>query len=568
MSTTSLTAQLTRRRRSFTGETASTATPAMRNAIAALTPAQQTAVPDVLHGHDVRTTAEPVVAAARAILLPEATSPHQQELESRILLAIGTAIPHLQLRPPVSVLRPTRPIRAVELPTTTQHPSLHLDPYGLGPLLMGLLPQATDAEVYGVPRLRYRQHRRHGELLLLETDPPARVLLAGVDVAAWKAALAFVTASYTGKVAWLWNGPHEKRLTGIERDHLTQFSQVYGPAHLGSSLLRRLRLLPDAQSVDTNLTKSWVWTWTADIHPTAIANQLADPLFGLPLPMTVTSPARDTVELVEQNDTPHATRFTTNGIRLRRDSAPDHRIEQQVRQRYPDTWPAWKTWEDTRRGRPATTSAAHALARQQAAQRRADYTGEQIESAAAGLTAADTIGLDDCTTPQRTLRSLLAIYLLNTSTIGAPPSWRGVYTTLRYTMTISPRHDDLLIFADAPDNLVQYFVDPPHRLGVPGLRVQRRLPGRHFQLVHLPTGATCTITGRREADLGLNMPTPQLPHWHGQSPTLTQAETTDLAAIPSASPDMETLLAGLFVRIACTSPDRRWAIGKGAFLPE
>jgi hypothetical protein len=98
----------------------------------------------------------------------------------------------------------------------------------MGPLLMGLLPHAETGQVNGVPGLRYRQHRRHGELFLTQTNPPARLFLAGVTTAVWKAALAFVTASYgEAPLSWLWDGPDRARLTEPERQHLASFRRVY-----------------------------------------------------------------------------------------------------------------------------------------------------------------------------------------------------------------------------------------------------------------------------------------------------------------------------------------------------
>jgi hypothetical protein len=293
----------------------------------------------------------------------------------------------------------------------------------------------------------------------------------------------------------------------------------------------------------------------------AVAEALTDPLFGLGFPMAVENLGPHTAWLVERRGGETGA-GAPRGVRLHlhREPGHDQASEQEFRQTQAATWPAWQF---ARRPAPSAT-ASQARALRAAARRRASYTGEEPASALAGVTPDGRIGLDDCTPAQRMLRFLLALYVFNTQTIGAPPSWRSVSTALRYTMTVSPRFDHLVIFADTPRNLVRYFVRSPYRLGVPGLRVVQTEEHEHYELVHPPTGATCTISRRREAGLAAGVTRPAA---DDSGLGLTQAEKTDLASIPPASDDMQSLLAGLFVRVACASPDKRWGLGNWWYDP-
>ena len=569
MSDTSLIAKLSNRLRHFTGEVGSTARPAMKQAVTRWTPEQRDAVLNVLRGEGVDPAARAVLACTRAILVPDARSRGQQELESVLLLALGVAKSHLQLRPPASVLRPAQPIRAVELSSATGYPILHLDEYGLGPLLMGLLPSYAEEQVNGVPGIRYRQRRRHGELMLLGADSAARVILAGVTKAVWEAALAFVNASYDEPIRWLWNTPAKAGLTAEEREHLAEHRRVYAPVHLGSAVFRRHRLLRHAQRVESRADyKEWVLEWGAGPQAAGIAADLNDPLFGVAFPATVESYGGETAWLIEQPaDSAEATTpQVMSRLFLHREEGNDLDGEEEFRRWHPAPWPAWQAWENSCRRETLHLARVTRAAARRSAGERAAHTGEELLSAVAGLTPDGRIGLDDCTPRQQFLRFLLAMYLFNTRSIGAPPSWREVFTALSYTMTISPRFDDLIIFTDTPDNLVQYFADPPYERGIPGLRFLEGDDFGHHRMLHVPSGATMTITSRPERDvLALGSPTSTLAA--GRVSALTRAEETDLAAIPAASDDTHKLLAGLFVRATCTAPDKRWALGNWRYDP-
>jgi hypothetical protein len=537
--------------------------------VATLSSAERTAVVDVLHDRAICHYDErQLLASARRKLLPEAISVGQQELEAAMLIAVGESVAYLQRRPPVSVLRRAHPIRALELPHKGW-PVLHLDEYGLGPLLVNLLPRADDGEVRGVAGLRYRGHRRHSELLLLDTDPPAGLILAGADRAAWQAALAFVAGSFVDDMPapWLWNGKHSNRLSSTEVAHMAQFPRVPGPAYLASALFRRHRLLRDSQRLTARgRSRGWVWEWSAGPSPAAVAGKLTDPLFGLPFPVTVDRCDEHAGRILGRagaSTAAHEREFIE--IYLRREGAHDADSEQLMREAVDMPFSAWADWEAARQ-EPERPAAPASSAVRLGAKRRAQYMGEERAAAAAGVTADGRVGLDDCSPAQRALRALLAIHTFNSGSIGAPPCRRAVSVILCYSLTISPRFDDLVIFADAPSNVVDRLICSS-TLGLPGLRFQARQDVGTHRLVHLPTGATMTITRHRERDIPPRRGGLDDAAASRRGMGLAEAERTDLAAVPPASDAMQTLLAGLFVRLASRSPSRDWAIGNWSYDP-
>lgn len=96
--------------------------------------------------------------------------------------------------------------------------------------------------------------------------------------------------------------------------------------------------------------------------------------------------------------------------------------------------------------------------RRRAIKLRASYTRETRSLAAPGIhrrppgngSVFGDLGLDACTAPQRRLRALLALGMLNHGPMSLWPRHVSLADVTRYTIVVSPRHDDLVITARAP----------------------------------------------------------------------------------------------------------------------
>ncbi|WP_141754171.1 hypothetical protein [Streptomyces subrutilus] len=202
----------------------------------------------------------------------------------------------------------------------------------------------------------------------------------------------------------------------------------------------------------------------------------------------------------------------------------------------------------------------HSLHRALATERSA-YTGETPSAAAPGTTRDGQLGLDHCSRPQRRLRALLAIAVLNCGPDAAWLAETSLHELSVYTFALSPRYDDLIVISNAAENIGNRLL-PSHGkregLCLPGMRLVE-YTGESMHLLHLPSGARMTTTRNRN---GLSQRSPVNGDWwwHTDKP-LTDRERNALAALPSLTPDAEVLLASLLVRFCLQDPEGGWDIG-------
>ncbi|MFJ5281321.1 hypothetical protein [Streptomyces parvulus] len=215
--------------------------------------------------------------------------------------------------------------------------------------------------------------------------------------------------------------------------------------------------------------------------------------------------------------------------------------------------------------------------RRQAARLRASYTRETPPLAALGIARQDktnpslrnNLGLDACTAPQRRLRALLALGMFNHGPTSLWPRQVSLADITRYTIVVSPRHDDLVITTRAPYNVTCWLVgrDNLPQIGLPGLRVETSYDDG-WRLRHLPTGASMTVTGDRDGRLqgppGADSNYSRL--WTNDIP-VSDEEYATLNTLPRLSPDTETMLAALLVRLCVHAPDGSWDIGMWFHIP-
>lgn len=142
-------------------------------------------------------------------------------------------------------------------------------------------------------------------------------------------------------------------------------------------------------------------------------------------------------------------------------------------------------------------------------------------------------------------------------------------TITAYNLNISPRHNELVIFTNASDNVTNWLVPQSNSgLGLPGMRLQSQPNGSTYRLVHLPTGARLTVTSRDEGSMGFS----DGEEWSSRARfvvdvPVSRKEQTSLASIPPMSEDMTRILAALVVRICTKHPRNRWALGTWAWDP-
>lgn len=200
---------------------------------------------------------------------------------------------------------------------------------------------------------------------------------------------------------------------------------------------------------------------------------------------------------------------------------------------------------------------------------RAAYTGERLAEARAGIAAEPGLGLDSCDQGQAHLRALLALGMFNGSEDmpTGPLGSSNVAGLVTYTITVSPRHDHLVLITNAPGNIARRLVPTnPATTGVPGMRLERTYRHRTALLRHLPTEAALVVTSRR--DLTAHTLHEQVQDScnseYGRmtiADKLTGWERERLAAIPALGRDATRMLAALTVRLNLADPDRRWAVG-------
>ncbi|WP_433573652.1 hypothetical protein [Streptomyces sp. CA-251247] len=173
------------------------------------------------------------------------------------------------------------------------------------------------------------------------------------------------------------------------------------------------------------------------------------------------------------------------------------------------------------------------------------------------------LGLDVCTAPQRRLRALLALGMFNHGPTSRWPRPVSLADVTRYTVVISPRYNDLVITTRSPYNVTCWLVgrDTFPQIGLPGLRVESCYD-EGWRLRHLSTGATMTVTNDRQGRLQ-GPPDKESNHarlWTTDTP-VSDEEFAVLNELPHLSPDTETLLAALTVRLCSHAPDGNWDIG-------
>lgn len=204
---------------------------------------------------------------------------------------------------------------------------------------------------------------------------------------------------------------------------------------------------------------------------------------------------------------------------------------------------------------------------------RRSYTGEDSKAAKAGLGRGD-LGFARCSPAQRRLRAALAVHLFND---GFPQSTfaraglHSVATFLAYTMTVSPRYDDLVCIVphaleNAVGRLMSMTGDGTPRF--PGLRLAAVANFEAYHIVDLVTGGRLTLATqsaypsidevRRRAP---GRDRSRLRKWPGIDIALFPAERLARAAVPAMSVEIETLLAALVARLSIEHPAGRWSLG-------
>ncbi|HEY3690471.1 MAG TPA: hypothetical protein VGL46_09225 [Pseudonocardiaceae bacterium] len=437
-------------------------------------------------------------------LIPPASTYSQQRLEAGLLLAAGDA---------VNWVYHERDTAEGHVPVVSKvHPfpdmiGLQIDDDALNGFLAEALPSYSDGELSGVPGLRPRAERGRLLLQVLGTAPGATARLYDVTPARWRTAATFVLDHQQPEVR-LWD-EFRHQLHPVEKTALRRKS--FRPDALMSAILRRYWLWHEADWADTRVTGDDLQVrWRNGPGRAYIATMLKHDACAVPsfavIPEKLAHAER--VLIIPAHDKPEARQRDREAIR-------------------------------------------------------AAYTGEPTWAAQRGLAPSD-LGLDSCAVAQRELRALLALHVFNAGLRGAPPAWRSVHTITAYDVTLSPRHDDLVIYTNAPDNLTGWFLGASDDSGLPGLRLECRPAGGVFRLAHLPTGARMTITSGEEPP-----PCDSTDHEHGW-PTRNwctgdtpprRDELTSLASLPPRSQDMTTLLAAMFTRLATRDPRGRWDIG-------
>jgi hypothetical protein len=297
MARTSLTDQLVDLRGRYTGETPSQCAPAVRAVTAALSVAQRSLLVDVLRGRP-----RAVPADLCRLLLPDAATHAQRELEAGLLLAVSQAAGPLALRPPVDVSRPAHALWSVEPEQAPRHTiTLHVHDHALGPLLLGLLPRLARDRVEGLPGLRYRHHARCAELWLVGTD--ARAVLAGVSRRSWDAAVTLaedLLAQRGVRPRWLWQRRPD-RLSAEECAQIDEHGRVPGPVRLGSAMLRRGALFRSAAWVTAWASDdTWLVEWPGGPSLPEAVTALLHPIVGLPGAFRHGTIDGDSLQLVDQ----------------------------------------------------------------------------------------------------------------------------------------------------------------------------------------------------------------------------------------------------------------------------
>jgi hypothetical protein len=207
---------------------------------------------------------------------------------------------------------------------------------------------------------------------------------------------------------------------------------------------------------------------------------------------------------------------------------------------------------------------------------RAEYTGEHPTAARQGVGRNGDLGMDRCTPAQQQLRILIGAHLFNAGQISCLAGSSFVHTITCYTLTMSPRYNELVLIAECPENVLGYLV--PRGRGrtpeLPGLRLLACDDWQTYRLIHLPTGARMTVTGNRRADLqdlstqlATTCPDQWLSDWWTAEIPLTSAEQTSLRINPTPPADIAQMIRAVVVRLSARDPAGGWAMGNWFYDP-
>ncbi|MFB6724917.1 hypothetical protein ACFCV3_32370 [Kribbella sp. NPDC056345] len=208
---------------------------------------------------------------------------------------------------------------------------------------------------------------------------------------------------------------------------------------------------------------------------------------------------------------------------------------------------------------------------------RVSYTQEPKWLAARNLARDGSPGLDVCTPQQRALRFFLGMLFLNQNEkIAARQGDLAVCASceiLRENIVISPGHNELVLLSDIHQHFIQKILPRDYAgsvSGIPGLRCYEADEyGRWYRFLHLPTGGFLRLQGTLKAKNAYTKPT-TASSGHGwsrrwnttdASTPLTPGEAKIAAAMPASTPDLQTLIAGVVVRLTSQHPDSVWALG-------
>jgi hypothetical protein len=166
---------------------------------------------------------------------------------------------------------------------------------------------------------------------------------------------------------------------------------------------------------------------------------------------------------------------------------------------------------------------------------------------------------------------MLAMGLFNDHERAFGENGWGCPAVTSYNVTFSPRFDTLVIISNTPVNVASRMVAAhPGSLRIPGLRYNpaKECSSETRHLIDIESGAELIVTERpsgrqKPSAAGSLAPRQWLLDPHGVSDLLTAAEHKALALIPEMTDEIETLLAGLAVRLNVQDPLGRWAMGVG-----
>lgn len=156
-----------------------------------------------------------------------------------------------------------------------------------------------------------------------------------------------------------------------------------------------------------------------------------------------------------------------------------------------------------------------------------------------------TLGIDECSSPQRGMRVALAMALFGD---GIGSSRTPLHRLWYYDFTVTPRYDSLDIVAGAADNVAQAICAGAEPL--PGLRYLGTQDGSAL-IQHLPTGGLLTVSAENPLALG------DLEYLR-RDMRLGPGEKAAAARVALVSENAEILLAALIARLSID-------IGDGGF---